>query len=152
MNEHDPFRRGKRARLTLEVRRRSVVAVGLGGGLGAVIRAQLESWFAPVTPPAFPWVTLAINLSGAFLLGVILAMILDVWPPTRSLRPLLAIGLLGGYTTLSTFSVETARLLGAGETAMSLGYIAASLLGGLVAVVAGEQVVWGWLLVRRGHR
>lgn len=153
MSEHDPFPRRARARLSLgSMRRNSVAAVALGGGLGAVIRSQLGSWFAPVTPPAFPWVTLAINLSGAFLLGLIVAVILDVWPPTRYLRPFLAIGLLGGYTTFATFTVETARLLGANETATSLGYISASVLGGLFAVAAGDQVVRGWLRVRRGHR
>jgi CrcB protein len=124
---------------------RSLAAVALGGGIGASARFELAEIFAAPTPPAFPTLTLAINVAGAFLLGGLMALIVDLWPPTRYVRPLVGIGILGGFTTFSTFVVEGDRLIEAGQTGLALAYVIVSLLLGLVAVALGTSVahrVW----------
>jgi CrcB protein len=116
---------------------RSLVAVAMGGGIGATLRYELELHLAHPTPPAFPWVTFAINISGAFLLGALMALTLERWPPTRFVRPFAAIGILGGFTTFSTFVVETDRLIGAHLPGTAIAYVASSLIGGFIAVGLG---------------
>ena len=117
--------------------RRFPWAVACGGGIGALARYELELHLGRATPPAFPAVTLGINLGGAFLLGLLMTLLLERWPPARYARSFVAIGLLGGFTTFSTVMVESDRLIGAGLAGRAVGYVAASLLGGLIAVGAG---------------
>jgi CrcB protein len=130
------------------VRPRVLLAVALGGGLGACARYELELAFAPTTPPGFPWVTLLINLVGSFALGLVLTLVIDVWPPTRYVRAFVGIGFLGGFTTFSTFTVESARLLGNGQVVAALAYIVVSLAGGVVAcgLGYGAALAWGRVL------
>ena len=117
-------------------------AVAAGGGLGALARYELAFHLAPVTPPAFPWVTLSINVAGAFLLGALMTLVLEVWPPTRYVRPFFGIGVLGGFTTWSTFQVESAKLLGAHEAGTALLYMGSSLALGMMAVAAGAALAF----------
>ena len=133
------------------IRGRSVVAVGIGGGIGAWCRYELTLRFAATSPPAFPTITLGINLVGSFLLGFLLTLVLEYWPPTRYVRPFAAIGILGGFTTFSTFVVETDRLFGAGLAARGILYLAVSLFGGLIAVALGSATatLWPRALARR---
>jgi CrcB protein len=119
------------------VSRRSLAAVAMGGGIGATLRYELELHLAHPTPPAFPGVTLAINLAGAFLLGALMTLTLEHWPPTRFVRPFAAVGILGGFTTFATFAVETDRLVGAHLPGVALAYVAISLVGGFTAVGLG---------------
>jgi CrcB protein len=126
------------------VRPRIVLAVALGGGLGACARYELTLTFAPTTPPGFPWVTLLVNLGGSFLLGLILTLVLDVWPPTTYVRPFVGIGVLGGFTTFSTFVVESARLTGNGQVVAALAYVVVSLAGGVAACALGYGAVLAW--------
>jgi CrcB protein len=134
------------------VRGRILSAVALGGGIGACARYELALAFAAPVPPAFPTVTLTINLAGSLLLGALLTLILEVWPPTRYVRPFAAIGLLGGFTTFSTFVVETDRLTAAGDALPALAYVAVSLLGGIACCVLGAAAAsaWGRRPARRG--
>ncbi len=132
---------------------RSAAAVAVGGGIGASIRYELALHLAPLTPPAFPAVTCAINISGAFLLGALMMLILEHWPPTRFVRPFVGIGILGGFTTFSTFVVETDRLLGARLPGVAAAYVGISLVGGFVALGLGGLVadrLWSTGRVRRG--
>ena len=131
---------------------RSVVAVACGGAIGAGIRFEIGLRFA-TDSSAFPVTTLAINLVGAFVLGVLLTLVLEHWPPTRYVRPFAAIGILGGFTTFSTFAVETARLLQVGRGGLAMSYLFASLVGGMIAVIMGVRIADLWpRLVRRGSR
>ncbi len=85
-------------------------AIALGGMIGATARYKLATW---ITVPAgtFPWATFWTNLSGSFVLGFLLVLLLERFPPTRYARAFAGTGVLGAYTTFSTFSVETDVLI-----------------------------------------
>jgi len=112
------------------------VLAALGGVLGALGRWAVASAL-PVDPGGWPWATLLVNLTGCLLIGVLLAVLLARFPTSPWLRPFLAVGVLGGYTTYSTFAVETVRLVEDDRAALALGYVLASVLGGVLAVVLG---------------
>lgn len=118
---------------------RVVVAVALGGGLGAPARYGI-SVAVHITPGTFPWGTFWVNVSGSLVLGFFVAFVLHRFPTTRYLRPFVAAGFLGSYTTYSTFAVETDLLLRNGRFVVALAYVAGSLVAGLAAVWLG-----GWL-------
>lgn len=129
-----------------------LAAVALGGAVGTLGRYVLELRLAPADPAALPAVTLAINLAGALLLGAVMTLVLEVWPPTRLTRPFLAIGLIGAFTTMSSFALETVRMLGAGAVLGAFVYVALSLGGGLVAVLLGVVMVRSLAALRRRGR
>jgi fluoride exporter len=113
--------------------------IALGGMAGATARVKLAQAF-PTAPGHFPWATFWTNMSGSFLLGFLLVLLLERFPPTRYLRPFLATGILGAYTTMSTYLVETAVLLKDGHVATGLLYGLGSIAVGLVLAYAGNVV------------
>ena len=115
---------------------RVIAAIAVGGALGAPARYGVAQ-VVHVGAHGFPWATFWTNVSGSFALGVVLALVLERFPPTRYVRPLVATGILGAYTTYSTFAVETDLLVKDGHAATGLAYAAASLVTGLVAIWAG---------------
>jgi len=127
----------------------STLLVGAGGGLGALARYELSLSVGGAVPPAFPTATLLINITGAFALGLIVTLVIDFWPPTRYVRPFFAIGVLGGYTTFSTFTLEAVRLWQAHEPGRASAYVVVSILLGLAAVYAGALTARGWPLLER---
>jgi fluoride exporter len=136
-SQPDVFRNHRPARRDRRDRRFDVLAaIALGGGIGSVAR-YLVSTAIPVRPGQFPWATFLINLSGCFLLGVLMVFVLEIWPPRRYVRPFAGIGILGGYTTFSTFAVEIHDLAGRGAWAPADAYALNSLVGGLAAVWCG---------------
>jgi len=104
--------------------------------LGSVTRFAV-SQALPTSAGSFPWATFWTNVSGSLVLGVLLTLILERWPPTRFVRPFAATGFLGAYTTWSTFMVETDQLLAHGHPATAVAYVVASLVVGLLAVYIG---------------
>lgn len=109
------------------------VLVAIAGAVGAVLRYRIG---VAVGVRAFPWATLGINLSGSFVLAAVLAGPTQArWGTTATTA--VAVGLLGSYTTFSTFGYETFTLLRTGRVASALAYAAASLAGGLAATAAG---------------
>jgi CrcB protein len=110
--------------------------VTAGGVLGALARYGI-GLAVPHKPAGFPWATFAINVSGCLLIGVLMVLVTDVWPGHRLLRPFLGTGLLGGYTTFSTYVVDAQHLLGAGAARTALVYLVGTLLAALVAVQLG---------------
>jgi fluoride exporter len=120
------------------------IAVALGGALGSLARFWLAAAIAALTGPRFPWGTLLINVVGSFVIGLVAAVTLL---PARigmhpDVRVFLMVGVCGGFTTFSAFSLQTLELLQAGATGAAFGYIAGSLL-----LCVGA--VWGgWLLGR----
>ena len=101
---HLPRRRHGRARPDV------LAVIALGGMLGAAARFKLAEAL-PTEEGHFPWATFWTNLSGSFLLGFLLILLLERFPPTRYVRPFLATGILGAFTTMSTYTVETALLI-----------------------------------------
>jgi len=126
-------------------RARILAAIAAGGALGAPARYGL-SQLIHVAKDSFPWSTFSINVSGSFLLGFLLVLILERFPPGRYLRPFAATGFLGAYTTYSTYAVETDLLWKGGHAAVALAY-------GLGSVAAGFLAVWAaiWLARAAGR-
>lgn len=114
-----------------------LAAIAVGGGLGSVARYLLSAAF-PVGH-GFPWAIFAVNVSGSFLLGLLMVCLLDVWAPRRFLRPFLAVGLIGGYTTFSTYAGGVLTLLTGGRPALADAYALSSVLAALVAVWCGVK-------------
>ena len=136
----DPDAAAPRARHVLHPRQWDVLAViAVGGALGSVARWSL-SQALPTEAGQLPWGTLLENVSGAALLGLLMVLVLDVWRPNRYVRPLLGIGVLGGYTTFSTYALEGRDLLAGGDVVLGMGYLFGSVLLGLAAVWAGVAV------------
>ncbi|MGY5884996.1 fluoride efflux transporter CrcB [Modestobacter lacusdianchii] len=111
-------------------------AAALGGAVGALGRWGVAEAL-PSPAGGWPWATLLVNLTGCLLLGLLLAVLAARRPDSPWLRPLLGTGVLGGYTTFSTFAVETVRLAEAGAWATAAGYVLASVLGGVLAAAGG---------------
>jgi len=118
---------------------RVVAAVALGGALGAPVRYGI-SQAVHITPGTFPWGTFWINVSGSLALGFFLALVLSRFPATRYLRPFVASGFLGSYTTYSTFAVETDLLIRNGRAGIAVAYVALSFVAGFMAGWAGGRL------------
>jgi CrcB protein len=115
-----------------------VVLLSVGGSLGVNARYWLGVAITRWSGPQFPWATLTINVSGSFAIGL-LTVLLTRWLPQPTMRLLVVVGFLGGYTTFSSFSYEALVLWERGERAACLGYVAGSVGAGLVAVVLGTM-------------
>jgi fluoride exporter len=118
-------------------RLRTVAAISAGAIGGAEARYLVGLWAAARWGSAFPWGTLLINLSGSVVLGFYLALMTERFAGRPTTRLFVATGFLGAYTTFSTFSDETVALVQHGAIGAAGAYVAASLIGGLVATFAG---------------
>ena len=116
------------------------VAISIGAILGANARFILGGWVVDRLGAAFPYGTLLINVTGSFLLGLVLAVVSQRADAPLWLRTGLAVGLIGSYTTFSTFGAETYGLLNAGSFVAAGVNILASVAGSLVAVYLGMQL------------
>ena len=113
-----------------------LLLVAIGGGAGALLRGGIDT-FAARLGLAAPLATLTINIFGSFFAGLVAVLLIDRSLLPEAARPLLLIGLLGGFTTFSTFTLQLARMSDAGEVLPLLAYAAGSLLLGFAAAVAG---------------
>jgi CrcB protein len=122
-------------------------AIAAGGALGALARAGIQA-AVPHRPTGFPWATFGVNLTGCLLIGVLMAVI-----TTRRtgplVRPFLGVGVLGGFTTFSAYAVDVQRAVTAGAAGTALAYLAATVVGALLAVAAGDALTRR-LLARTG--
>ena len=110
-----------------------LAAIAAGGAAGAAARYLIaEAWPTPVG--TFPVSTLAINVLGCALIGVLMVLITDVWSRQRLLRPFLGTGVLGGFTTFSTYTVDIQRLVTGAHPGPALLYLALTPIGALLAV------------------
>jgi CrcB protein len=110
--------------------------VSAGGVLGALARDGIgHAW--PTPTGGFPWATFLINVTGCLLIGALMVLVTDVFTTHRLLRPFLGVGVLGGYTTFSTYSVEIRNLIVAGAPGTAALYLLATLAAALLAVFAG---------------
>jgi len=118
----------------------TLLAVALGGALGALARFTLSTWVQATLGAGFPWGTLSVNLSGSFLMGVLVGALQRGFLPPE-FQALAAVGVLGSFTTFSAFSLENVRLLQEGAWGRALAYMVVSLGVGIVAVLAGLRVM-----------
>lgn len=114
-----------------------ILLVAVGGALGAAGRYLLAGWVQGLADTTFPRGTLAVNLLGSFLLGLLVPAL----PGSPDAAPLSAVllkaGLLGSFTTFSTFAFEAVRLVEEGRPGMAAAYLGISLAGGLASLAAG---------------
>ena len=121
----------------------AIAAVGLGGALGAIARFAVSALIG--AHHVFPWATLAINIAGSFAIGLVWgAYGATEWFQQWG-RLFLVVGLLGGFTTFSAFSLETMNLLQGARYGLAGSYVIASVLACLAAVMAGERAGQIWL-------
>lgn len=126
-----------------------ILAVGAGGFLGAVARYLLVSRIGHVLGPngvaGLPVGILAVNILGSLLMGMLVSVLALAWSPPAALRALLSVGVLGAFTTFSTFSLEAVTLIERGAWSQAAVYVLGSVLLSVLGLLAG---LWGmrWLL------
>ena len=115
--------------------------VALGGAVGAVARYQagrgVTAWLGPAAVTAFPWATLIVNVAGSLAMGVLAGWLARHGTGGETARLLLGVGLLGGFTTFSAFSLELMLLIERGQAGAAFAYAAVSVLAGLSALYLG---------------
>nr|WP_189664112.1 MULTISPECIES: fluoride efflux transporter CrcB [unclassified Pseudomonas] len=114
-----------------------IVAVSVGGVAGTLLRFATGNWVSANWPRHFYTATLAVNIVGCLLIGVLYGLFLIRPEVPIEVRAGLMVGFLGGLTTFSSFSLDTVRLLESGQVLLALGYAALSVFGGLLATWAG---------------
>ena len=111
--------------------------IAVGGMLGASARHGLElAW--PVHAGEFPWATFVTNVGGCALIGLLMVYVVELGAGHPLLRPFVGVGVLGGFTTFSTYAVQTTDLMDAREPALALVYLFGTVAAALVAVLAGH--------------
>lgn len=118
--------------------------VMLGGSVGAGLRYGLGAWVQTLSGPSFPWSTFLINVSGSFLIGMVVRLNLG-GALSPEARLFLAVGVLGGYTTFSSFSYETLTLVQQGEWLKALLYALGSVVLGFAAVLLAYRLAGRWV-------
>ena len=113
------------------------VLVALGGGVGSVLRYGVGRLSVHYLGPASVWGTFLVNVTGSFLLGLFIALSLERLTIPVQVRALIAVGLLGGYTTFSTLSLESIQLLESGELLRAVSSLVGNLALGLAAAYLG---------------
>jgi fluoride exporter len=116
-----------------------VFGVAIGGALGASARYGVDRLIEPRSSSVFPWSTFAINVTGCFVIGVLTAVLVERQHLPAWVRVGLVVGVVGGYTTFSTFAQEALELGEVHHVAIAFAYVAASVLLGLAAVYAGTR-------------
>ncbi|MFE2479357.1 CrcB family protein [Streptomyces sp. NPDC059389] len=133
-----------------------LAAIAVGGALGASARYGASLLWPAAGPGAFPWTTFWTNVIGCALIGVLMVLISEGGrtPPHPLVRPFAGVGVLGGFTTFSTYAVDFSRLLDAGEAGRALAYAGLTVAAALGAVWAGAAVTRraAGLSVRSGPR
>jgi CrcB protein len=114
-----------------------LLLIGLGGFAGAIARYLVDGFVSDRTAAGFPWGTLAVNLSGAFVLGLLFAMTSERAILPAEIRGPVMIGFIGAYTTFSTFMLESWLLVESGSYLSAMANLGGSVVLGLIAVVAG---------------
>lgn len=115
----------------------NIVMIALGAALGANLRYWFSLWAAERLGTAFPYGTLIINILGSFMIGIVLVLVVTRMPISEPVRLLIVTGLLGGFTTFSSFSYEAYALIVAGSWGAAGLYLVGSVALGMVGVFLG---------------
>ena len=116
-----------------------LAAVLAGGFFGGLVRYEVVEHWA-TRAGAFPWPILVVNTAGAFVLGVVVVVALDVLAASRYLRPLVGAGFCGALTTFSSVAVAVDQLVRHGHVGTAVGYLVGSVVAGLAAVALGAAL------------
>lgn len=116
-------------------------AIAAGGAVGAVARHLLNDWITAWFGAGFPWGILAANVLGSFAMGVLVESMALTWSPSQEVRAFLQVGLLGAFTTFSTFSFQTVLLYERGQLVLAGAYVAVSVILAVGGLVAGLMLV-----------
>jgi fluoride exporter len=127
-----------------------LLAVAIGGVLGAQARYGLDVAI-PHAPNRLPWATMLINASGCLLIGVLMAGLLSAARPPRLARPFLGVGILGGYTTYSTFATDAVHLVVVHRPERAAGYLALTVVSCFTAVWLATAVTEAMIKAARGR-
>lgn len=150
----EPMTGPRRGVPTLRGQGAITAAVAIGGAIGALARWLLQA-SVPIPPGGFPTATFGINVGGCLLMGVLVVLVIEAREAHPILRPFLGVGVLGGFTTFSTYVVEAHQLLVGHHLGLAVLYLIATILAALLAVLLGLAVtrrVAGLPVVRRVGR
>jgi CrcB protein len=118
-----------------------LLLVMIGGAIGSALRYGAGRATLALFGPALPWGTLFVNLAGGFAMGLLVGLMARAAGGTsESVRLFAAVGVLGGFTTVSSFSLETVLMIQRGQSALALGYVLASATGAILLLFAGLAV------------
>ncbi|MEJ8308961.1 fluoride efflux transporter CrcB [Agrobacterium larrymoorei] len=115
----------------------NILLVAVGGAIGSVARYLVGLWATRLAGPHFPWGTLTVNVVGAFAIGLLVEMVARRFDASTEMRAFIVTGILGGFTTWSSFTLDTMVLFERGEIGLSALYLLASLLVSFAAIFAG---------------
>jgi CrcB protein len=118
-----------------------LAAVALGGALGSLLRYFVAGQVQSAAWPGFPWGIFVVNISGGFVMGLIVELSALKLHLTPEIRAVLTVGILGGYTTFSTFSLDSVLLIQRGAYASAAAYIVGSAALSIMALFAGLWIV-----------
>jgi len=117
------------------------LAVTAGGTIGSWMRFLVGrlyvAWLGPIKASAFPWGTLTVNVAGSLAMGLLIGWLARYGNASETARLFLAVGVLGGFTTFSSFSMEFSLMMQRGAVGMAALYVAASLVAGFAALFVG---------------
>jgi CrcB protein len=120
---------------------RIVLAVALGGAIGATARYWLAGLIGRWIGTGFPWGTLAVNVLGCFVMGLLVEIMALKWSISPPMRAFLTVGILGGFTTFSSFALDTATLAARNDTVATAFYVAGSVALSILGFYAGVILV-----------
>jgi CrcB protein len=118
-----------------------ILAVAIGGAIGSVARYLVGIGSGKLFGVGFPWGTLIINVTGSFLIGAFVGLFATKWDLPQAARVFLTVGICGGYTTFSTFSLDAWYLIERGQTVASAAYMIGSVVLSVAALVAALHLI-----------
>jgi len=114
-----------------------VLMVAMGGAIGSSMRYLVGVWATRLFGFNFPWGTMIVNILGSFIMGVLVSLLALRFSVGNEVRAFLAVGLLGGFTTFSSFTLDAVYLLEKKQYSHALSYMSVSVIGGLLALFLG---------------
>lgn len=118
-----------------------ILAIAAGGAIGAVLRHLSNGAALHLLGPDFPYGTIGVNILGSFLMGLLIATFAHIWQPDQTVKAFLIVGLLGAFTTFSTFSLDVITLYERGALLAAATYIGVSVILSIAGLFAGLMLV-----------